>query len=145
MDNKTIDLTSVGKADMQRVLDIMCTRSGYTRKVTHYAVIDRLYDAEGDDPTSRVKTLVLLDGPEGQSLPLPTNEQAPDALISFVQDWLANAPEPPEDPHFDGGLDHGWRAFTDRFGFVDTPFSSDMMEYRRAVVAFQPAWAYYGS
>jgi hypothetical protein len=145
MDNRTIDVTSVGEAELGMALRLAWPGApgskathykavGLTEKVAYYGEPTFRHAVSNHETDDGTPTLILFWHEERGSLPLPYALEI-DEAIPFVSGWLKKAQRGPEPDH-DGDNGEGWRVFTEAWGHV--------AGHQYAIVAVQPAWAMYG-
>ncbi len=151
MDNRRIDVTSVGEDALRMALSLVWP--GATGgKASHYKIVNlKQVTTYYGEPTHRhlveskevteagakdpgVPTLILLWNAERDALPLPYPLEL-DETIPFVAGWLKRVPRGSQPDH-DGDNDKGFRVFTESWGHV--------AGHHYAIVGVQPEWAMYG-
>ncbi|MBF5006975.1 hypothetical protein [Diaphorobacter caeni] len=144
MDNRRIDITSEGDDFLAGAIGLAWGNS--LLKATHYKVVNlaeqtRYYGepthrhcTENVEDSTGVPTMILLWSAERDAVPLPT-PMGLGAMTDVVAGWLKDVPRGREPDH-DGSNGHGWRVFTEAWGYV--------FGHHCAIVGIQPAWAMYG-
>lgn len=145
MDNRTLDVTSLGDEDLALALKLVWPNA-HGGKATHYKIVNlkEVVDYVGQ-PTSfhtanqvpaedGKPTLILFWSAEKDALPLPYPLDL-DGSTDFVKGWLKNV-DAGEEPDHDGDNKLGWRVFNEQWGYV--------AGYHQAIVGVQPAWAMFG-
>lgn len=147
MDNRTIDMVSVGSEDLATAIALMWENAP-GKKATHYKIgkfkDNVFYFVENGKCTGHMRemvpdvegkdTLILLWHEERDATPLPFPLDR-DGAVQFAVNWLKEV-EYPDLGNFDGTAKHGWRLFTEAWGYV--------ANYHYAIIGVQPTWALYG-
>ncbi len=144
MDNRTIDVVSMGDTNLALALELIWPNARGGR-ATHYKVL-RLTEkttyfskekisghvTSFIEDTNGVTTLVLLWGEErgASELPFPLDLEN---VVPFVRGWLMNGADYHIYPDTHINSKRGWRIFTEDWGYV--------ANHTRAIVGVQPMWA----
>lgn len=145
MDNRTVDIVSVGDESLELALKLIwCSAPG--GKASHFKIVNlkektrycnqpttHHYTELFSDPEG-VPTLILMwhADKDAEALPYPIDFAG---SLQFVKGWL-NQANYGKQPDHDGDNDKGWRVFTESWGHV--------AGYSYSFVAIQPVWAMYG-
>lgn len=140
MDNRSVDITSEGNADLSAALRLIWPNAaggkavGYTmvnlkEEVTYYGEpcthhFNRFVESVGGTPT-----LILYWHEHSGGTPLPY-AMGELSTLPFIQGWL-NDVDYGRQPDHDGSNGKGWRVF-------------HIPDYSYSFVAIQPVWAWYG-
>lgn len=149
MDNRSINVCSVGQEDLTLALKI-AWKNVPGRTISHYKVINLTQKTSYyGEPTTRhieeyveddkgIHTLILYwsnpNKKDVKELPYPLNL---DQTITFVEGWLNQVTYPKcEEDGGDISTEKGWKLFTDDWGHVQGDWAT--------FVGIQPKYALYG-
>jgi hypothetical protein len=116
MDNRRIDITSIGKEDLALALKLF-----HKDKVAGYITRDNKLIFYW------IKSDFAVNFPQDISL---------DIAVSIGHEWLTYKADYGEEPDHDGDNKKGWRMYNEAWGYIDNEWE--------AFVAIEPKWAMYG-
>lgn len=127
MDNFRFDITAEGDDALAAAIAVAFAQKGRGPAVTHYAMIEGVLIFFWCYSTCDCK--------EAQTLPFKLDAVG---TTDFARRWLAQLPRSAygKEPDHDGSNGLGFRVFNEAWGHVK--------HHRQALLAVEPAWAWYG-